>query len=94
MADPDDLAIRNLARNRHRQKCPNCSGSGYVMKYIRPNVVGMVECLSCRGSGRWGYLSDDPACSKENRQLFGVKTNRQIARAERKRLKREAKRNG
>ena len=99
MADPDDLAIRNLARNRYRKKCASCGGSGYVMKYVRPNVVALVECTLCNGTGRARVtLQDDPAASKENRQLFGVKTNRQIAQAERKRLKREAvtlgKRNG
>ena len=92
MADPDDRAIRNLARNRYRKKCGSCGGSGYVMKYVRPNVVALVECTLCNGTGRARVtLQDDPAASKENRRVFGVRTNRQIAQAERKRLKREAK---
>lgn len=86
MADPDARARLNLARNRNRRKCPSCRGSGYVMKYVRPNVVDMVECLSCRGTGQ-----EDASAWKHYRQQFGVRTNQQIDRAERKRLKRGAK---
>jgi DnaJ-class molecular chaperone len=51
MADPDELAVMNLRRNKGRKKCLSCNGAGQVMKYIRPRVVGMVECIPCRGTG-------------------------------------------
>ena len=54
MAEPDDLAILNLRRNRRRKKCLACKGSGQVIKYVRPNVIAMVTCIPCRGTGRPG----------------------------------------
>lgn len=67
-------------------KCQICWGTGNVMKYVRPNVMSSVQCIACRGSGQ-----EDVSASKNYRKNFGVKTNRQIDRAERKRIKREAK---
>lgn len=52
MADPDDLAVKNLRRNRRRKKCRACKGSGHVMKYIRPGLIDLVTCIPCRGTGR------------------------------------------
>jgi len=60
MPDPDDLAVLTLHRNRHKAKCIACGGSGHVFKYIRPNVVGMVQCLSCKGTGRGGPSAPKP----------------------------------
>lgn len=51
MADPDEIAVMNLRRNKRRKKCPACNGAGQVMQYVRPRVVGMVACIPCRGTG-------------------------------------------
>lgn len=55
--DADDRAILNLHRNRHKRKCTGCNGSGFVMKYIRPNLIDLVECLLCKGTGRSNRLT-------------------------------------
>lgn len=51
MADVDDEAIANLQRNEGKPKCTQCNGTGYVLKYVLPNVTDLVKCLGCGGTG-------------------------------------------
>jgi DnaJ-class molecular chaperone len=39
-------------QSRRKRKCSACHGTGHVMKYVQPNVIGLVSCLVCRGTGK------------------------------------------
>lgn len=33
-------------------KCNQCKGTGYVTKYILPDITDLVKCLGCNGAGK------------------------------------------
>jgi hypothetical protein len=51
-AEPDLIAVMNLRHNEQSKTCLSCNGAGQVLKYIRPRIVAMVECVPCRGTGK------------------------------------------
>lgn len=63
MSDIDDRAIENLNRNRNVPKCACCNGTGYVMKYVYPNVADLCDCLIC---GATGKLEKEQAMTDRN----------------------------
>lgn len=68
MADPDDEAIATLARNAGKTKCHGCNGTGKVLKYVRPHVtdlVDLVDCLRCKGSGNMKTFAERERDIKE-----------------------------
>lgn len=56
------------------RKCPECRGTGEVMKYIAPEQISSVRCLGCRGLGWLGRLGPCRECGEVATHILHTNT--------------------